>query len=43
MIEQGINANRLIVASKGESEPVEHGHREAAWRQNRRVVLKSIP
>lgn len=43
IIGQGVDAKRLVVASKGESEPVDRGHRETAWRQNRRVVLKSLP
>lgn len=35
-VRNGILPERLAVRSKGEEEPVETGHNEAAWAQNRR-------
>lgn len=37
LIARGVDPERLIVLSKGESEPVDPNHGPAAWRRNRRV------
>ena len=36
LVQQGINPDRLEVASYGEEQPVDTGHNEAAWAANRR-------
>ncbi|MBI3735438.1 peptidoglycan-associated lipoprotein, partial [Candidatus Sumerlaeota bacterium] len=36
----GISQDRLQTLSKGEEEPVDPGHTEAAWTQNRRCEFK---
>lgn len=41
-IKNGILPERLSVRSKGEEEPVDAGHGEAAWSQNRRCIFYSI-
>jgi len=35
----GVNSERLKVNSYGEEKPVDNGHDESAWRQNRRVEI----
>lgn len=37
LINRGIQADRLTTLSKGEEEPVDAGHNEAAWQKNRRA------
>ena len=37
---QGAAVNQLEVISFGEERPAEFGHDEAAWRLNRRAVLR---
>jgi peptidoglycan-associated lipoprotein len=38
----GIPAERLAIISKGEEEPVDPGHTEAAWAKNRRCEFKRM-
>lgn len=35
----GVDSERLKVTSYGEEKPVDNGHDESAWRQNRRVEI----
>lgn len=37
MVSLGADANRLEVVAKGENEPLDPAHNEAAWAKNRRV------
>jgi peptidoglycan-associated lipoprotein len=37
LAEMGTDASRLIIVSRGKSEPVDARHMESAWRKNRRV------
>lgn len=37
LMRRGIDAERLIILSKGESEPLDSAHSSSAWRRNRRV------
>ncbi len=36
---QGVNENQISIVSFGEEKPVDYGHIESAWRQNRRVEI----
>jgi peptidoglycan-associated lipoprotein len=36
LVNHGISADRITTASRGEEDPVDPGHNEAAWSQNRR-------
>lgn len=36
MVNRGISADRITTASRGEEDPVDPGHNEDAWAQNRR-------
>jgi len=36
MVNRGIAADRIATASRGEEQPLDPGHTEAAWEQNRR-------
>ena len=35
----GVDINQMSVVSYGEEKPVDPGHNESAWSQNRRAVL----
>jgi peptidoglycan-associated lipoprotein len=37
LVDNGISASRLITVSYGEERPIDTGHNEAAWAQNRRA------
>jgi len=39
LISRGVAADRLSVVSKGEEEPADPGHNEAAWAKNRRALF----
>lgn len=39
LIKSGISTDRLLVLSKGESEPLDRKHTREAWRKNRRVEI----
>lgn len=43
LMEKGIAADRLLIVSKGESEPLSPRHSQSAWKENRRVEIKSVP
>lgn len=38
----GVPAERIAVISKGEEEPANPGHNEAAWKENRRAAFKRM-
>ncbi|AAP05715.1 OmpA family protein [Chlamydia caviae] len=40
LIKQGISADRLFTISYGKEQPVNSGHNELAWQQNRRTEFK---
>lgn len=40
--QRGITASRLETASYGEEQPLEKGHDEAAWRENRRAEFGTL-
>ena len=40
LIKLGIDSERLTIISYGEEQPVNAGHNEMAWKQNRRVDFK---
>lgn len=40
LVDQGVDADRLYTVSYGEEQPVNPGHNEAAWAENRRVEFK---
>lgn len=37
LMREGVHPSRLIVVSRGESEPIDPGHGPTAWEKNRRV------
>jgi peptidoglycan-associated lipoprotein len=37
LVNRGIDADRMEIMSKGENEPLDDGHTEAAWAKNRRA------
>jgi peptidoglycan-associated lipoprotein len=39
LISRGVAADRLSIVSKGEEEPADPGHNEAAWAKNRRAIF----
>jgi len=39
LISRGVAAERLSIVSKGEEEPADPGHNEAAWAKNRRAMF----
>ena len=39
LIKSGVSADRIAVRSYGKDKPVDTGHNEAAWAENRRVDL----
>lgn len=41
-IKNGLKPERIATISKGEEEPVDPGHSEAAWKKNRRAEFKKI-
>jgi peptidoglycan-associated lipoprotein len=43
LVKQGIPAGRISSISYGEEQPVDPGHNEEAWRQNRRAEFGVIP
>lgn len=42
LVKNGVAADRIMTISKGEEEPVDTGHDEAAWAKNRRVEFKKV-
>ncbi|ASD31043.1 OmpA family protein [Chlamydia abortus] len=40
LIKQGISADRLFTVSYGKEQPINSGHNELAWQQNRRTEFK---
>ena len=40
LVTRGVNSQRISTISKGEEEPVDPGHNEAAWAKNRRAEFK---
>jgi peptidoglycan-associated lipoprotein len=39
LVSLGVQSSRISSRSKGELEPVDQGHDEAAWAKNRRVIF----
>lgn len=42
LVKNGVNASRIVSASKGEEQPADPGHNEAAWAKNRRCEFFQI-
>lgn len=38
-IEAGLDADRFLILSKGEAEPIDPSHHSTAWKKNRRVEI----
>ena len=38
-VEAGLDADRFLILSKGETEPIDPSHHPAAWKKNRRVEI----
>ena len=43
LLELGIDAGQMETVSYGEERPVDAGHEESAWLQNRRVEFVLLP
>ena len=43
LLELGIDAGQMETVSYGEERPVDAGHEESAWQQNRRVEFVLLP
>jgi peptidoglycan-associated lipoprotein len=42
LLKNGIQTERVSVESRGEEQPADPGHNEAAWAKNRRAEIKSV-
>jgi peptidoglycan-associated lipoprotein len=43
LVENGVDSARLRIVDYGKARPAVAAHNEAAWRQNRRVVIVAEP